>query len=66
MEFRIRILREGHTVRAGHWSGNLHTAVTRALTGFPCQSRGVAHTGDPKDWTRLGIGERITVEVERV
>jgi hypothetical protein len=68
MTFEIKIWQEGSRgpVRAGIWSGNLHTAVRRALTGYPCITKNgdIAVTG--ADWLKLKIGEVVTLQAKRI
>ena len=68
MNFQIRLRNEKRLVeRSGVWTAsNVHTAVSRALTGYPTdhKSGDVAHTGIY--WTKLSIGQEITIEVKRL
>jgi hypothetical protein len=69
MNFEILMYREGAQApfRAGIWSAsNVHTAVKRALTGYPMErgDRDVAGVGH--DWVKLGVHEAILIKVRHI
>lgn len=70
MNYKIELYAEGDMrrgpTRSGVWSAsNLHTALARAVTGYPMEKeRGVAHVG--ADWYKLFPGEMVNIEVRRL